>query len=119
MHTRKLSIAALLSAAALCGSPTAMSGGISDSDFNHYIGELSSGRDTGSGWFDHYVATLNQEIAYKEGTQPYGAAGPNGPLDGFNGYIAGFQRPDTGSMWFNNYVDAVNRDIQDKQSQGQ
>ena len=78
------------------------------------IGEMA-GRDTGSGWMDYYVTRLNQDIAASEVTQPYGAAGPNGPLDGFNGYVAGFIQPDTGSAWFNNYVDTINAEIQQKQ----
>jgi len=86
----------------------------SDSAFNQMLGGMA-GRDTGSGWFDYYVAELNQQIAGGEGSQPYGAAGPSGPLDGFNGYVAGFRMPDTGSTMFNNYVDAVNAVIQDKQ----
>lgn len=90
----------------------------SDHAFNEMIGEMAS-RDTGSGWFDYYVAELNQQIAHREGTEPYGAAGPNGPLDGFGGYLAGFQMPDTGSTWFNNYVDAVNIVIKHKQSEGE
>lgn len=86
----------------------------SDDAFNEMLGGMA-GRDTGSGWFDYYVAEVNQQIAHSDENQPYGAAGPNGPLDGFNGYIAGFRMPDTGSMLFNNYVDAVNAVIQEKQ----
>lgn len=86
----------------------------SDYAFNEMLGGMA-GRDTGSGWFDYYVAELNQQIAQSDGSQPYGAAGPSGPLDGFNGYIAGFRMPDTGSTLFNNYVDAVNAVIQEKQ----
>lgn len=87
----------------------------SDLAFNEMISTMA-GRDTGSERFDYYVAVLNQEIALHEATQPFGAAGPNGPLDGFSGYIAGFQMPDTGSAWFNNYVDAVNIVVKEKQS---
>jgi hypothetical protein len=47
--------------------------------------------------------------------EAYGAAGPSGPLDGFNGYVNGFRAPDSGSQRFNDYVDAVNRVIQIKQ----
>lgn len=90
----------------------------SDQAFNEMIG-MMAGRDTGSERFDHYVAVLNQEIALHEGMQPFGAAGPNGPLDGFGGYVAGFRMPDTGSTWFNNYVDAVNIVIKQKQSVGE
>lgn len=100
----------------LMANPTvaAAAGSGSDQAFNTMIGEMA-GQDTGSGWFDYYVAQLNQEIAFREGTEAFGAAGPNGPLDGFNGYIAGFRMPDTGSTWFNNYVDAVNYVIRQKQ----
>lgn len=87
----------------------------SDQAFNEMISTMA-GRDTGSGRFDYYVAVLNQEIALHDATQPFGAAGPNGPLDGFSGYIAGFQMPDSGSTWFNNYVDAVNLVIKEKQA---
>jgi len=87
----------------------------SDQAFNEMISTMA-GRDTGSERFDYYVAVLNQEIALHDTTQPFGAAGPNGPLDGFSGYIAGFQMPDSGSMWFNNYVDAVNVVIKEKQA---
>jgi len=120
MKTLKLSLASIAAAAcvALVATPisaeTARSG--SDHAFNEMIGTMA-GRDTGSGWFDYYVAELNQQIALQESTQPYGAAGPNGPLDGFNGYVAGFRMPDTGSTWFNNYVDAVNFVIKQKQNQ--
>lgn len=105
---------------ALIASPVSAGATVSGSDqaFNEMIGRMAS-RDTGSGWFDYYVEVLNQQIALLEGTQPYGAAGPNGPLDGFNGYIAGFRMPDTGSTWFNNYVDAVNFVIRQKQSMGE
>lgn len=86
----------------------------SDAAFNQMIGEMA-GRDTGSGWMDYYVTRLNQDIAASEVTQPYGAAGPNGPLDGFNGYVSGFIQPDTGSAWFNTYIDMINAEIQQKQ----
>ena len=86
----------------------------SDAGFNQMIGKMA-GRDTGSGWMDYYVTRLNQDIAASEVTQPYGAAGPNGPLDGFNGYVAGFIQPDTGSAWFNSYIDTINSEIQQKQ----
>lgn len=96
------------------GAGAAESG--SDQAFNEMIGQMA-GRDTGSGWFDSYVAKLNQQIAFHfhEGTQPFGAAGPSGPVDGFEGYVAGFRTPDTGSTWFNNYVDAINLVIKQKQ----
>lgn len=86
----------------------------SDAGFNQMIGEMA-GQDTGSGWFDYYVARLDQDIAASEATQPFGAAGPNGPLSGFGGYVAGFMNPDTGSIWFNDYVDTINTEIQQKQ----
>ena len=86
----------------------------SDYAFDQMLGAMAM-RDTGSGWFDYYVEVLNQEIALAQGGEPYGAAGPSGPLGGFEGYIAGFRLPDTGSMWFNGYVDAVNAVIRHKQ----
>ena len=86
----------------------------SDYAFDQMVGTMAS-RDTGSGWFDYYVEVLNQEIAMFQGSEAYGAAGPNGPLGGFEGYISGFRMPDTGSRWFNDYVDAVNHVISDKQ----
>lgn len=99
--------------AALCfGSPALAADG-SDSRFNQVVGEMA-GTDTGSGWFNYYVATVNQEIAYKEASEPYGAAGPNGPLTGFDGYLAGFVAADTGSMWFNDYVDDLSVDLKAK-----
>lgn len=118
MNTRKSLWAPV--AAAVCvalfaapiGAGAAGSG--SDYAFDAMLGEMAS-RDTGSGWFDYYIEALNQEIAYHGSAEAYGAAGPNGPLDGFNGYIAGFRMPDTGSRWFNSYVDAVNVVIQEKQ----
>ncbi|MDQ3058812.1 MAG: hypothetical protein M3R45_04725 [Pseudomonadota bacterium] len=107
-------------AAAMCvalsaspiGAGAAESG--SDQAFNEMIGTMAP-QDTGSKWFDHYVAELNQQIALQQETQPYGAAGPEGPLDGFNGYVAGFRMPDTGSKWFNNYLEALNLEIRQRQ----
>ncbi len=109
-------IAAAAACVALLATPIGAGAAESGSDyaFNEMIGTMA-GRDTGSGWMDYYVAELNQDIALHDDTQPYGAAGPNGPLDGFNGYVAGFRMPDTGSTWFNNYVDALNFVIQQKQ----
>lgn len=98
------------------GAGAAESG--SDQAFNEMIG-MMAGRDTGSGWMDYYVAVLNQQIALQQDTQPYGAAGPSGPLDGFGGYVASFRMPDTGSTLFNNYVDGVNNVIKQKQSVGE
>lgn len=88
----------------------------SDSAFDQLVGTMAN-RDTGSGWFDYYVEVLNQEIAVFQSTEDYGAAGPSGPLNGFEGYISGFRFPDSGSAMFNRYVDAVNRVIQEKQQQ--
>ncbi|ABM36359.1 hypothetical protein [Polaromonas naphthalenivorans] len=108
--------AAVAACVALVATPVSAETDVSGSDhaFNEMIG-MMAGRDTGSGWLDYYVEELNQQIAFQESMQPYGAAGPNGPLDGFNGYVAGFRMPDTGSTWFNNYVDAVNSVIKQKQ----
>lgn len=107
MNKSGLKLLAPVALALLCAAPVTMAGEGSDAGFNR-IARESMGRDSGSGWFDYYVATVNQEIAYKEATEPYGAAGPNGPLTGFDGYLSSFTAPDTGSMWFNDYVDDVN-----------
>lgn len=112
MNIRKLS--AMVACATLVAAPVATQA-VDDDSFNEMLGTMA-GRDTGSGWFDYYVEHLNQELAYKADTESFGAAGPNGPFDGFNGYIAGFRIPDTGSQWFNGYVDAVNRVIREKQA---
>lgn len=118
MKASKLGLAPMAVAACVAlgatsiGAETVGSG--SDHAFNEMIGTMA-GRDTGSGWLDYYVEELNQQIALQESMQPYGAAGPNGPLDGFNGYVAGFRMPDTGSTWFNNYVDEINYVIKQKQ----
>lgn len=85
-----------------------------DHSFNEYLG-LMTGNDTGSQWFNYYVAETNQTISAKNGTEEYGVAGPNGPVAGFDGYLAGFRSPDWGSAAFNEYVDAVNAQIRDKQ----
>lgn len=106
--------AALLSAPA--AAATFDSG--SDAAFNRMVETLVVGNaDTGSGWLNYYVERLNQDIALQQETEPYGAAGPVGPVGGFEGYISGFRMPDTGSRWFNDYVDALNHVIQDKQGQ--
>jgi hypothetical protein len=94
------------------GAGAAESG--SDQAFNQMIGTMAR-RDTGSGWFDYYVEELNQQIALQQDTQPYGAAGPEGPLDGFSGYVGGFRMPDTGSKWFNHYLEALNLEIKQRQ----
>lgn len=123
MKTLKSVLSPIAAALCIALAATPMSAGAmelesgSDQAFNAMIGKMAA-RDTGSGWFDYYVSVLNQEIALFEGTQPYGAAGPSGPLDAFNGYIANFRMPDTGSTWFNNYVDAVNFVIRQKESLG-
>lgn len=87
----------------------------SDDAFNAMVLEMS-GQDTGSAWFDYYVETVNQHIAYKGTEEAFGAAGPGGPLAGFDGYIAGFVEPDTGSQWFNAYVDGVRRILRAKET---
>ena len=111
-------ILSVASCAVLLFAPVTASAdaGVSDAAFNQMVMEMS-GRDTGSMWFDYYVETLNQEIAFREGTEPYGAAGPNGPVAGFDGYMAGFIPPDTGSIWFNTYVDNLSRLLRDKEQQ--
>ncbi len=109
----KLKMIAAAACAGLLAVPM-VAGAVDDASFNQMLGTMI-GRDTGSQWFDYYVETTNQELAYKSQTEAYGAAGPSGPLDGFNGYVAGFRAPDTGTRWFNGYVDAVNTVIQEKQ----
>lgn len=73
------------------------------------------GRDTGSMWVDYYIEVLNQDIASKDSEEPFGAAGSEGPVSGFDEYIGNFIAPDTGSIWMNNYVDRINHIIQEKQ----
>lgn len=89
----------------------AADGSGSDYAFNEMVLEMS-GQDTASQWFDYYVETLNQELAFKDSFEPYGAAGPSGMLAGFDGYLSGFIAPDTGSRLFNAYVDSVKRTLQ-------
>lgn len=115
-HVMQKSFAAGLAVLALSGISVSAgaAGSGSDAAFDQLVGSMAA-RDTGSTWFDYYVESLNQQIAFNDSTEPYGAAGPHGPLDGFNGYVAGFRTPDSGSMLFNNYVDAVNRVIKLKQ----
>lgn len=111
--TRRSKYLVPMALALCCMAPGAMAAEGSDAGFNREMGQLA-GRDTGSGWFDHYVASVNQEIALKDVSQPYGAAGPNGPITGFDGYLAGFTLPDTGSSWFNRYVDDLSEDLKAK-----
>lgn len=110
-------LVAVLAAAGLMTStsPNTFAADASGSDyaFNEMVQEMA-GRDTGSMWFDYYVEGVNQQIAAKENGEPFGAAGPSGPLKGFDGYLGGFVNPDTGSMWFNNYVDGVRHDLKAK-----
>jgi hypothetical protein len=110
---RGLKLLAPLAVALMCATPAAMAADGSDAGFNRMVGE-TVGQDTGSGWFNYYVATVNQQIAYQETIEAYGAAGPNGPLQGFDGYLGSFAKPDTGSMWFNDYVDDLGMDMKDK-----
>ena len=109
-------ILSVASCAVMLFSPVAASAdtGVSDATFNQMVMEMA-GRDTGSMWFDYYVETLNQEIAFRDGTEPYGAAGPNGPVAGFDGYMASFIPPDTGSIWFDTYVDNLGRLLREKE----
>lgn len=106
-------LAALMACVGMLAMPAAPYAA-DDQAFNQMLGTMA-GRDTGSGWFDYYVERLNQELAFKAGSDAFGAAGPGGPLTGFEGYVAGFRAPDTGSRWLNSYVDALNRLIQEKQ----
>lgn len=87
----------------------------SDAAFNSVVSDMA-GRDTGSMWFDYYVEALNQDIAAKHAEEPYGVAGPSGPLSGFDGYVGNFGTLDTGSVWFNNYVDNLNRYLREKEN---
>lgn len=106
---RGIKFVAPLAIAMLCVTPPALAAD-GDATFNREVGGMI-GQDTGSGWFNYYVATVNQQIAYQEATEAYGAAGPNGPLKGFDGYLGSFVDPDTGTIWFNDYVDDLNRDL--------
>ncbi|MFC5301183.1 hypothetical protein [Azospira restricta] len=106
-------LAAVLLGATLPAAAAPTSG--SDEAFNAMVLEMS-GQDTGSAWFDYYVETLNQHIAYKSADEAFGAAGPSGPLAGFDGYVAGFVDPDTGSKWFNAYVDNLRRVLRAKEA---
>jgi hypothetical protein len=107
-------VSTLLGAALIATVPVsganAAGGPVSDDSFNAMVLEMS-GQDTGSAWFDYYVETVNQEIAFKSGEEEFGAAGPSGPTVGFDGYVAGFIEPDTGSVWFDQYVDSVQRSL--------
>jgi hypothetical protein len=97
---------------ALSAGGFAAEGDGSDFAFNEMVQEMA-GRDTGSQWVDAYVEMVNHQIA-STADEPYGAAGPNGPLAGFDGYVAGFSGTDTGSMWFNSYVDSVKQSLKAK-----
>lgn len=110
---RAFKLLAPVAAAFLCAAPVAMAGDGSDAGFNRMVGEMV-GRDTGSGWFDYYVVTVNEQVAYLGSSEAYGAAGPNGPLKGFDGYLNGFVKTDTGSIWFNDYVDDLGTDMKAK-----
>lgn len=103
-------VCAVLSAALSAGSFAAEGEG-SDFAFNEMVQEMA-GRDTGSRWVDAYVEMVNHQIAAAD--EPYGAAGPSGPLAGFDGYVSGFSGTDTGSMWFNSYVDRVKQTLKAK-----
>lgn len=111
-------VASLAASAVLIAAPVpaalAAEGSGSDFAFNEMILDMS-GQDTASQWFDYYVETVNQEIAFKDSIEPYGAAGPSGALAGFDGYLSGFIAPDTGSRLFNAYVDSVKRTLQAKE----
>ena len=114
-----LAFAASLAASAVLIAapvPAALAAEDSGSDFafNEMLLDMS-GPDTASQWFDYYVETVNQEIAFKDSIEPYGAAGPSGALAGFDGYLSGFVAPDTGSRWFDAYVDSVKRSLQAKE----
>jgi hypothetical protein len=115
---KKISLFTLITIGCICSlmvaAPLAAVVDGSDHAFNREIGKMK-GRDTGSMWFDYYLEVLNQEISSKKRVEPFGAAGPEGPVSGFDGYLESFMAPDTGSTWFNNYVDRVNHVIQDKQ----
>lgn len=91
----------------------AAEGSGSDFAFNEMVQEMY-GRDTGSLWFDYYVEEVNQQLAARDVEEPYGAAGPSGPVKGFDGYLSGFVSPDTGSMWFDTYVDGVHQVLRAK-----
>ncbi len=98
--------------AAALGLSAASAAPTSDYSFNQYLGLMAS-TDTGSQWFNYYVAETNQAISAKNASEEYGVAGPNGPMAGFDGYLAGFRSPDSGSAAFNDYVDVVNQQIRD------
>lgn len=86
----------------------------SNSTFNTMLGRMAA-QDTGSMWLEYYVEVLNQELAIKNNVEPFGAAGAEGPISGFDGYLQSFISPDSGSSRFNQYVDNVNHLIQEKQ----
>lgn len=111
------SIVTPISIAVLCTlmvAPTLAEVVGSDRSFNKMLGMMAA-QDTGSMWMDYYVEVLNQDLANKDKVEPFGAAGAEGPVSGFAGYLHNFIAPDTGSRQFNHYVDSLNRFIQEKQ----
>ena len=62
---------AAVACAALLTMPVHAVAGDSGSDqaFNEMIGTMSN-RDTGSGWFDYYVETLNQKLPTSRAARP-------------------------------------------------
>lgn len=89
-------------------SALAENGTVSDSAFNEMVLDMAS-QDSGSQWFDAYVERVNHQIAARDIEEPYGAAGPSGPLSGFDAYLSGFAAPDTGAVWFGIYLDNLRR----------
>jgi hypothetical protein len=117
----KMGIVSALACTGLIGASSAVAspeGSGSDYAFNAMIQEMA-GTDTGSQWFDVYVETLNQEIALKAHEEPFGAAGPAGPVGGFDGYLGGFLNPDIGSAMFNAYVRSVGITLRVKEQRGE
>lgn len=94
-------------------SALAASGTVSDTAFNEMVLDMAS-QDSGSQWFDAYVERINHRIAAWDTEQPYGAAGPSGPVSGFDAYLSGFAAPDTGEVWFGIYLDNLRRTMKAK-----
>lgn len=94
-------------------SALAASGTVSDTAFNEMVLDMAS-QDSGSQWFDAYVERINHQIAAWDAEQPYGAAGPSGPVSGFDAYLSGFAAPDTGEVWFGIYLDNLRRTMKAK-----